>query len=321
MNTYIPPEIGLALVRATEAAALQAGRYLGLGDRHAAHQAATQAMFDALHKVDIDGHIVIGEEGRLGEHSPLDTSRKVGTGNGPAVDVVADSIDGIELVVKGLPGAMSVVGIAPQGTVWSPRPAIYMDKIVVDHEAADVLVSDCMGAPAGWTLAIIARAKGKEIRDLQVMVLDRPRHENLIEDIRRSGARVLLRPEGDTSGALIATTPGIGADVLMGVGGVPEGVTAAFAVKASRGAMLGRLAPQSDEERAAIKAAGINIGQVLTCDELVSSNSTFFAATGITDGSLLNGVEFHGKRAKTYSLILRGETGIRRMLHTQHFLD
>ena len=178
-----------------------------------------------------------------------------------------------------------------------------------------------MGTPAAWTLVIIARAKGKEVRDLQVMVLDRPRHEHLIEDIRRTGARVLLRLEGDTSGALIAATPGVGADVLMGVGGVPEGVTAACAVKASRGAMLGRLAPQSDEERAAIKAAGLDVGKVLTCDELVSSKYIFFAATGVTDGPLLGGVEFHGRRAKTYSLILRGETGIHRMLHTEHYLE
>ncbi len=320
MDTHISPETALALVRATEAAALQAGRYIGLGDRHATHQAATKAMFDALHNIDIDGHIVIGEEGRLDEHSPLDTGRKVGTGNGPAVDVVADAIDGTGLVVKGYPGAISVVSIAPQGTVWSPQPAVYMEKIVVDYESADVLVPDCMGAPSAWTLALIARAKGKEIRDLQVLVLERPRHEHLIEDIRRAGARVLLRPDGDTSGALIAATPGISADVLMGVGGVPEGVTAACAVKAAKGAMLGRLAPQSDEERAAIKAAGLDSGKVLTCDELVSSSSIFFAATGITDGPLLKGVEYHGRRAKTHSLILRGETGVYRSLYAEHFL-
>lgn len=320
MDTYISPEIGLALVRATEAAALQAGRYLGLGDRHATHQAATQAMFDALHQIDIDGHIVIGEEGRLGEHTPLDTGRKVGTGRGPAVDVVADSIDGIGLVVKGYPGAISVLGVAPQGTVWSPKSAVYMDKIVVDYESAAVLVPECLGAPVAWTLALIARSKRKELQDLQVMVLERPRHEHLIEDIRQAGARVLLRPEGDTSGALIAATPGIGADVLMGAGGVPEGVTAACAVKAARGAMLGRLAPQSDAERAAIKAAGLDVRKVLTCDELVSSNYIFFAATGITDGPLLKGVEYHGGRAKTHSLILRGETGVYRFLHAEHFL-
>ncbi len=320
MDIYIPPEIGLALVRATEAAALQAGRFLGLGDRHATHQAATHAMFDALHAVDINGHIVIGEEGRLGEHSPLDTGRMIGTGKGPAVDVVADSIDGIGLVVKGYPGAMSVVGIAPQGTVWSPQPAVYMEKIVVDYESAAVLVPECMSAPPAWTLAIIARSKGKTMRDLQVMVLERPRHEHLIEDIRRAGARVLLRPQGDTSGALIAATPRSGADVLMGVGGVPEGVTAACAVKASRGAMLGRLAPQSEAERAAIQAAGLDLGQVLTCDELVSSKYVFFAATGITDGPLLPGVEYHGRRAITPSLIVRGETGVHRMLRAEHVI-
>jgi len=321
MGTHIPPEIGLALVRATEAAALEAGRYLGLADKKAAHQAVTQAMFDALAKVDINGHIVLGEEGRLGEHSPLDTGQKVGTGNGPEVDVVADSIDGIELVVKGFPGAISVLSIAPRGTVWSPRPAVYMDKIIVDREAASVLVPECMGAPAAWTLALIARAKGKEVRDLQILVLDRPRHKNLIEDIRRTGARIHLRPDGDASGALIAATTGIGADVLMGTGGVLEGVLAACAVKANRGAMLGRLAPQSEKERNAIKEVDINTKQVLTCDELVSSKYIFVAATGITNGPLLGGVEFHGKRAKSHSLILRGETGIHRIMKTEHILE
>lgn len=321
MNNHIPPEIGLALVRATEAAALVAGRYLGLDDRHSAHQAVTETMFEALDKVNINGRIVLGEEGRLGEHSHLDTGQKVGTGNGPDVDVMAVSIDGIGLVVKGFPGAISVLGIAPQGAIWSPKPAIYMDKIVVDHVAAKVLAPECMGAPPAWTLALIARAKEKDVRDLQVLVLDLPRHKNLIEDIRRTGARVLLRPDGDIAAALIAATEGIGADIFMGVGGVLEGVISACAVKANRGAMLGRLAPQSEEERTAIKSAGIDIKRVLTCDEIVSSKYIFLAATGITNGPLLGGVEFHGKRAKSNSLILRGETGINRIMKTVHILE
>jgi fructose-1,6-bisphosphatase II len=320
INKYPPPEIGLALVRVTEATALAAGRWLGLGNREAAHRAATDAMFKALSMVSIDGYIVIGEERRLGEHSPLDTGQRVGNGRGPEVDVVVDPIDGTRSVVQGHPGAISVVSIAPRGCMWSPRPAVYMDKIVVDSEAAGVLAPECLDAPAAWTLALIARAKKKAVRDLQVIVLDRPRHEDLIAEIRAAGARVLLRSDGDTAGALIAATPRTKVDVLMGVGGVPEGVTAACAVKALRGAMLGRLAPQSDEERLAIQMAGLSTKQILTSNELISSKRVFFVATGVTDGPLLVGVEYHGAEARTHSLLIRGETGVRRVIYAEHLI-
>lgn len=320
MSTYPSPEIGLALVRVTEATALSAGRWLGLGNRQAAHRTASETMYEALSTVNIDGYIVIGEEGRLGEYDLLDSGKRVGTGNGPEVDVVLDPIDGTRSVVQGHPGAISVISIAPRGSMWSPWPAVYMDKIVVDREAASVLVPECLDAPAAWTLALIARAKKKAVRDLQVIVLDRPRHQDLIEEIRAAGARVLLRADGDSAGALIAGVPRLGADVLMGVGGVPEGVTAACAVKALRGAMLGRLAPQSDEERAAIQAAELDVGRILTCSELVSSNRVFFAATGVTDGPLLAGVEYHGSEARTHSLLIRGETGVRRMIYADHII-
>ncbi|MBN1992428.1 MAG: class II fructose-bisphosphatase [Anaerolineae bacterium] len=310
--------IGLDLVRVTEATALVAGRWLGLGQREAAHRAATESMYNALSMINIDGYIVIGEEGRLGEHTPLDTGQKVGTGNGPEVDVVVDPIEGTNSVVHGHPGAISMVSVAPRGSMWSPRPAIYMDKIVVDREAAHALVPECMDAPAAWTLALVARAKRKPVRDLQVIVLDRPRHYDLIEEIRSAGARVLLRADGDTAGALIAATPQAGADILMGIGGVPEGVTAAIAVKALGGGILGRLAPQSNEEREAIETAGFNIRQTLTCHELVTSDQIFFAATGVTHGPILAGVQYHGHEAQTHSLVLRGETGTRRIIHTKH---
>src|SRR5512137_262053 len=267
---YLFQNIGLDLVRVTEATALTAGRWLGLGKREEAHRAATEAMHEALNHVNIDGLIVIGEEGRLGEHTPLDTGQRVGNGHGPAVDVVVDPIEGTNSVVHGYPGAISVISVAPRGSMWSPQSAIYMDKIVVDHEAAGALVPECMDAPAAWTLALIARAKRKAVRDLQVIMLDRPRHYDLIEEIRSAGARVLLQSDGDTAGALIAATPQAGADVLMGVGGVPEGVTAACAVKALGGGMLGRLAPQSGEERAAVEAAGLSARQTLTCHQLVT---------------------------------------------------
>lgn len=310
--------IGLDLVRVTEATALTAGRWIGLGSREELHRVATEAMADALNAIDINGCIVIGEEGRLGEHSPLDTGQTVGTGKGPEVDVAVDPIDGTELVVQGRLRAISVVSVAPRGSMWSPKPAVYMDKIVVDSEAAPALVPECMDAPVGWTLALIARAKGKDVRDLQVIVLDRPRHKDLIDEIRLAGARVLLRDHGDTAGAMVAATPGTNADILMGIGGVPEGVTAACAVRALGGAMLGRLAPQSREERAAVEAAGLDTKTILTCNELVTSQHVFFAATGITSGVLLKGVEYHADRASTHSVVIRGETGTRRIIHTEY---
>jgi fructose-1,6-bisphosphatase II len=320
-DPFISPDIGLALVRVTEKTALSAGRWLGSGDREAAHRDVTRTMFEALQSVDINGYVVIGEEGRIKEHSPLDTGQRVGSGRGPEVDVVVDPIDGTNSVVKGHPGAISVVAIAPRGSMWSPRPAVYLEKIVVDRQAASVMVPECMGAPVAWTLALIARAKKKTIRDLQVLVLERDRHQDLIEEIRLTGARVLLRADGDSAGALIAATPQTGADVLMGVGGLPEGVTAACAVKALRGAILARLSPQSEQERQAVLQAGLDMGRVLTCDQLVSSSKVFFAATGVTDGPMLAGVEYEGTMARTHSLLIRGETGIQRLIHAEHWLE
>ncbi|MFN8454563.1 MAG: class II fructose-bisphosphatase [Anaerolineae bacterium] len=323
MSTSQPSirSVGLDLVRVTEITALAAGRWLGRGDREGAHRAATAAMAQALSAVDLDGYIVIGEESRLRESTPLDSGQRIGTGRGPVVDIVVDPIDGTQSVVKGYAGAISVVSIAPRGSMWSPGPAVYMEKIVVDREAASALAPECMAAPAAWTLALIARAKNKPVRDLLVFVLDRPRHRDLIDEIRAAGARVLLRSDGDTGGALVAATPGVSADVLMGIGGVPEGVTAACAVRAMGGAMLGRLSPQSQNERAALEAAGLDTRRILTCDELVTSPQVLFAATGVTEGPLLGGVEYHGATAKTHSLLIGGETNIRRLIRAEHTLD
>ncbi len=318
MNEHPPRNLGLDLVRVTEAAALSAGRWMGLGKRDEADHAAAEAMYKALNTLEMDGHIVIGEEGKLGTHSPLDSGQQVGTGKGPAMDVVVDPIEGRNLLAKGRPDAIAVAGVAPRGSMWSPAPAVYMEKIVVDYQAAEALVPECMDAPVAWTLALVARVKKKAVRDLVVFVLDRPRHDDLVEEIRTAGACAVLRSDGDVVGALQAATPNIGADILMGVGGVPEGVIAACAVKAMGGAMLGRLAPQSDEERAAVKTAGLDTRQILTCNELVSSNEIFFAATGITNGSLLAGVQYHGNQAKTQSLVIRSETGIRRIIYTEY---
>jgi fructose-1,6-bisphosphatase II len=205
--------------------------------------------------------------------------------------------------------------------MWSPFPAVYLEKIVIDREAASALVPECMAAPAAWTLALVARVKKKAVRDLSVLILDRPRHYDLIEEIRTAGARVLLRDEGDAEGALIAATPNVGADLLMGIGGASQGVIAACAVKAMGGAMLARLAPQSEEERQAIRAAGLDEKRTRAGDELVSSPEIFFAATGITDSVLLPAIHFHSAYIETHSLLLRAKTGTRRFIRAEHALD
>lgn len=321
MTSHPPRNVGLDLVRATEAAALKAARWMGLGNPDVADSEAAEAMFSVLDTLDIEGRIVIGEEGKLGRHSPLDSGTIVGTGDGPQVDLVVDPIDGRRRLALGFSDAIAVVGVAPRGSMWSPSPAVYMEKIIVDRSAAQAMVPECLDAPAAWTLALVARMKGKAVRDLVVFVLDRPRHAHLIEEIRSAGARILLRSDGDVAGALMAAYPNSGVDLLMGIGGVPEGVIAACAVKALGGCIMGRLAPQSPEERAAIETAGLDTSRVMLCNELIGSDEIFFAATGITDGLLLAGVKYHGSEAETESLVLRAETGTRRIIHTTHFLE
>ncbi|MCB0002464.1 MAG: class II fructose-bisphosphatase [Anaerolineae bacterium] len=320
MTSHPPRNLGLDLVRATEAAALAAARWMGVGKPDEADQAAAEAMYGALNTLDMQGRIVVGEEGKLGVHSPLDSGRMVGTGNGPEVDVVVDPVDGRRRLAQGHSDAISVVGVAPRDSMWSPSPAVYMEKIVVDRAAADAMVPECIDAPAAWTLALVARVKKKPVRDLVVFVLERPRHEHLVEEIRSAGARVLLRSDGDIAGAMMAAHPLIDVDLLMGAGGIAEGVIAACVVKALGGMMLGRLAPQTEEEWAAVRAAGLDTKAVLSCGELVRGNEIFFAATGITDGLMLEGVRLHGSEAETESIVLRAETGTRRKIHTVHRL-
>jgi fructose-1,6-bisphosphatase II len=318
MSERAARNLGLDLVRVTEAAARRAGRWMGLGKRDEADLDMIDAMAQALNAIDMSGYIVVGEEGKLGVHSLLESGRTIGSGNGPELDVVVDPIDGRNLLAQGHPGAIAVAAVAPRGAMWSPAHAVYMEKIVVDRTVAGALVAECMDAPAAWTLALIARVKQKEIRDLVVFVLDRPRHAALIEEIRQAGARVMLCSDGDIAAALMAASPGQGVDLLLGIGGVPEGVIAACAVKALGGAMLGRLAPQSEAERAAIAAAGLDPRRILSGDELITGEQVFFAATGITDGPLLSGVQYQGDRAETHSLVLRADTGSRRVISAEH---
>ncbi|GJM40880.1 MAG: fructose-1,6-bisphosphatase [Ardenticatenaceae bacterium] len=310
--------IGLDLVRVTETAALAAGHWVGSGDFANAHRSATRAMADALNTLEMDGRIIIGEERRLGDESPMCSGQKVGTGNGPEVDVLVDPIDGTNRLIRGKPGAVSIVGIAPRGTTFSPFPARYMDKIITDQNAAEALVPQCMDAPAAWTLALIARHKKKSVRDLGVIVLERPRNQDLIDEIRECGAKVLLRNEGDAEGALLAATRDADVDVLMGIGGTSQGVLAACAVKASGGAMLARLRPQDVEERDKLREAGLDEEKIFTCSELVTSDQIFFAVTSITGSPLLRSMQFWGNYASTHSLLIRSETGTRRFIQAEH---
>lgn len=313
--------MGLDLVRATEAAALDSARWMGLGLLLEAEAAASAAMGYALDQLEVDGRIVIGEENRRGGRAALPTGRAVGTGRGPRVDVVVDAIDGRRLLAQGRPGAVSVVAVSPSGGLWSPAPAAYMEKLVVNRQVAPALVPECLAAPAAWTLGLIARAKGKAVRDLAIFVLERPRHADLIAEIRAAGARVMLADDGDVSGAILAASPDGPIDALFGTGGAAEGVIAACGVKALGGGMLARIAPRGDDERAALAAAGIDPRRVLALDDLVVSEQIFFVVTGITDGLLLKGVRYEGGRAATNSLILRSETRTRRLIFAEHLLE
>lgn len=245
----------------------------------------------------------------------------IGTGRGPRMDIAVDPIDGTSLLAYGRPDAIAVIAAAPRDTMWSPGPALYMQKLVVGRAARDAVSLTALDGPVADLLAAIAGAKGERVRDLTVFVLDRPRHAALIAEIQAAGARLMLRTDGDVLGALMASIPGSGVDLMMGIGGTPEGVIAACAVRALGGAMLGRLAPQRDAEREAIAASGIDAQRVLTEDDLVRSEDVFFAATGITDGVLLTGVRYTREGATTESVVIRGRSGTRRTVHAHHQLE
>lgn len=321
MTENLYHNLGLDLVRATEAAALVAGRWMGLNEANRSDHYASQAMEHILNVINLEGRIVLSEVDKLEPDAPLHLHQSVGAGDGPQIDIIVDPIEGRRLLARGHPDVISVAVGAPRDAFWDAKPAIYMDKIVVDAEVAPVLVPECLDAPAGWTLALVARAKKKAISDLVVFVLNRPRHQELIHEIRQAGARVILRSDGDIIGALQALLPQGGADIMMGIGNVAEGVIAACAARAANGAMLGRLTPQSEEELDAVQEAGLDIDRVLTMDEMVTSKQVFFAATGITDGVILQGIHYHGKRATSNSLLMRGETHTHRDIEATHLLE
>ncbi len=318
-NDLTSRNIGLDLTRVTEAAALAAGRWIGSGNFDAAHAAATEAMYNMLVQLGVSGCVAIGEDRLIDGNAAL--CEGVTFGERPTCDLAVDPIDGTRLLIEGKSGAVSVIAVAPRHSIWSAGPAEYLDKIVVDRDAAHVLVPECMDAPAAWTLALIARAKKKSVRDLVVIVLQRLRHHDLIEEIRATGARIYLRQEGDTEGALEAAMPDTGVDVLMGVGGASQGVLSACAVRALRGGMLARLAPQSAEERAAVTQAGMDLRKIYTVDELVTSDEIFFAATGLTGTPILPGIAYKGNHAETHSLLIRAKTKTRRHIEAEYSLE
>lgn len=317
MNTVPDRNIAMELVRVTEAAALASARWMGRGNKEGCDQAAVDAMRLVLNTIQMDGVIVIGE-GEKDEAPMLYNGERLGTGEPPLVDIAVDPIDGTRLLSLGRPGSLSVVALSERGTMYAPGKIVYMDKIAVGPEAKGVID---INAPVADNLGAIAKAKGKDMDDLTVVVLDRPRHEKLIAEIRACGARIKLITDGDISGGLMAAIGDTGLDVLVGVGGSPEAVITACALKCIGGDMQCKLWPRNDEERRWAIENGRELDKVLTIDDLVAGNNIFFAATGITDGELLRGVRYFGNGAKTYSLSMRSKSGTVRYIEATHRWD
>ena len=301
----------------TEAAAIAASRWMGRGDKNGADGAAVDAMRLVLETVPMDGMVVIGE-GEKDEAPMLFNGERIGDGTLPQVDIAVDPIDGTRPTALGRGGALAVIALAERGAMFDPGPCVYMRKIAVGPEAAGRISLELSPAE---NLREIAKAKRTTVADLTAIVLDRPRHEELIDQIRSAGARILLITDGDVAGAISTAWRDSGADVLFGVGGTPEGVIAAAALKAMGGEIVGRLWPRSDEERAAALAAGYDLDAVLTTDDLVRGDNCFFSATGITDGELLRGVRYDGTGATTHSLVMRSRTGTVRVVEARHRLE
>lgn len=316
MSSVQAPDRNLALelARVTEAAALAAARWMGRGDKEAADQAAVDAMRLMMDTVSMDGIVVIGE-GEKDEAPMLYNGEKIGNGEPPFVDVAVDPIDGTTLTSKGQGGALSVVAVSERGTMFDPGPCVYMEKIVAGEEGADAIDIE---APIAENLNAVAKVKHADVSDLTVVILDRSRHEQIVKEIREAGARIKFIPDGDVAGAVSAAREGTGVDLLIGIGGTPEGVIAASAIKCLGGAIQGRLWPRNDAEREEAEAAGYDIERVLTTDDLVAGEDVFFAATGVTEGDLLRGVRYRGDSAITQSIVMRSRSGTVRLIDALH---
>jgi fructose-1,6-bisphosphatase II len=308
--------LALELARVTEAGAMAAARWVGRGDKNGADGAAVNAMRQLINTVSMNGVVVIGE-GEKDDAPMLYNGEQVGDGSGPACDVAVDPIDGTRLTANGMPNAVSVLAVSARGSMYDPSAVFYMSKLVTGPAAATLVDID---APVAHNISAVARAKACSPHDVTVVILDRPRHEQLIADVRAAGARIKLITDGDVAGAIMAAREGTGVDLLLGVGGTPEGIIAACAVKCLGGVIQGKLAPRNDAERDRAVAAGHDLGMVLTTDDLVTSEDAFFAATGITDGELLAGVRYRAGGATTHSLVMRARSGTIRTITSEHQL-
>jgi fructose-1,6-bisphosphatase II len=306
--------LALELVRVTEAAAMAAGRWVGRGDKNGADKAAVDAMRHLIGTVSMRGVVVIGE-GEKDEAPMLYNGEDVGDGSGPECDVAVDPIDGTTLTAKGMSNAISVMAVAERGSMYDPSAVFYMEKIAVGPEAAGVVD---ITAPVAENVAAVAKAKGMEVEDVTVVILDRPRHEQIVRDVREAGARIKFISDGDVAGSIMAAREGTGVDLLLGIGGTPEGIISAAALKCMGGLIQGRLWPKDERERQRALDAGHDLTRVLTTDDLVKGDNVFFVATGVTDGELLKGVRYRGGGATTHSLVMRSKSGTIRYVESHH---
>lgn len=309
--------LALELVRVTEAAAMAAGRWVGRGDKNGADGAAVRAMRTLVSTVSMNGVVVIGE-GEKDEAPMLFNGERVGDGTGPECDIAVDPIDGTTLTAKGMPNAIAVLAAAERGSMFDPSAVFYMDKLVTGPEAADFVDID---APVSVNIRRVAKAKRSTPEDVTVVILDRPRHEGVIKEVRETGARIKLISDGDVAGSILALREGTGIDLLLGVGGTPEGIISACAVKCLGGTIQGKLWPKDDEERQRALDAGHDLDRVLTTEDLVTGENVFFVATGITDGELLRGVRYRSETATTDSIVMRSRSGTVRRIDSEHRLS
>ena len=309
--------LALELVRVTEAAAMAAGRWVGRGDKNGADGVAVNAMRVLISTIGMRGTVVIGE-GEKDNAPMLFNGEEVGDGTGPECDVAVDPIDGTTLTAKGMTNAVSVLAVSPRGSMYDPSAVFYMEKLVTGPEAADVVD---IRASVAENISAVAKAKGKRPEDVKVVLLDRPRHEQLAEEIRETGAMIKFITDGDVAGAIMAARPDTGVDLLLGIGGTPEGIITACAMKSMGGVIQGRLWPTDDEERQRAIDAGHDLDAVLDTDTLVTGDDCFFVATGITDGELLEGVRYSANSVSTHSLVMRSRSGTIRTIRSEHKLS
>jgi fructose-1,6-bisphosphatase II len=309
--------LALELVRVTEAAAMAGGRWVGKGDKNGADGVAVNAMRVMISTVGMRGTVVIGEGEK--DHAPmLFNGEDVGDGTGPECDVAVDPIDGTTLAAKGMTNAISVLAVSPRGSMYDPSAVFYMEKLVTGPEAADVVD---IRYPVAENIHQVAKAKGRTPGDVMVVLLDRPRHDAIVDEIRATGARIKFITDGDVAGAIMAARPETGIDLLLGIGGTPEGIIAACAMKCMDGVIQARLWPTDDAERQRAVDAGHDLDRVLYTDDLVSGDDCFFVATGITDGELMRGVRYTAGGASTHSLVMRSRSGTIRSIHSDHKLS